>query len=88
MGKEAKIGHARQESQVQDQVFDACDAGKEEGRWEPAVFWEVMDQRAAAVLEVSEHKRGNLRGTKEKYLALLKFTLLISIIFILILTYY
>ena len=38
MGKEAKIGHARQESQVQDQVFDACDTGKEEGRWEPAVF--------------------------------------------------
>ena len=66
MGKEAKIGHAWQESQVQDQVFDAWDAGKEEGRWEPAVSWEVMDQRAAAVLEVSEHKRGDLRGIKVK----------------------
>ena len=32
MGKEAKIGHARQESQVQEQVFDAWDARKEEGR--------------------------------------------------------
>lgn len=70
MGKEAKIGHARQESQVQDQVFDAWDTGKEEGRWETAIFWQVMDQRATAVLEVSEHKRGDLRGIKEKYLCL------------------
>ena len=29
-----------------------------------------MDQRATAVLEVSEHKRGDLRGIKEKYLCL------------------
>ena len=44
MGQEGKTGHARQESQVKDQLFNPCDARMEAGRQER----EMMDESAGS----------------------------------------